>query len=119
MKIPVFTLLFATLLFYSCLPLLSSSDVTAIADDPTIIYDTDPTVTITPLPTPTPTPKPTPGSPLIFGNNDLGETISQFDISTLATMVITVLGVVWGFVILVTVIKKVIEKKLKVVNASK
>jgi hypothetical protein len=113
MKIPFFVLMFATLLFCSSLPLLSSSDADAIADDPPIVYDTDPTVIATPTPTPTPTHKPTPGSPLIFGSNDLGETISQFNISILATMVMTILGVIWGIVILATVMKKLIEKKLK------
>jgi hypothetical protein len=119
MKTPFIILMFASLLFCSSLPLLSSSDTNAMADAPVIVYDTDPTVTTTPIPTPTPTHKPTPGSPLIFGSNDLGETISQFNISILATMVLIVLGAVWGIVILVTIMKKLIEKKLRLVKASR
>jgi hypothetical protein len=113
MKITFFVLLFAATLFCSSLPYLISSNANALADDPIIIFETDPTVTATPIPTPTPTPKPTPGSPLIFGSKDLGETISQFDISVLAKIAVIVLGLVWGITILVTIIRNVIGKKLK------
>ncbi|MCW4000790.1 MAG: hypothetical protein NWE93_11170 [Candidatus Bathyarchaeota archaeon] len=67
--------------------------------------------TATPDPTPTPTPVIDPGSPLSVGGSSLEEALSQFDIFSLATMVLVVLGVVWAIVILVTIVKGLDREK--------
>lgn len=80
----------------------------ACADEPLPVDES--MQTASPIPaTPTPTPKIMPGSPLIFGSEDLGEAISQFDIFVIAEIVLIVLGIVWAIVISVAVIKKLKE----------
>jgi hypothetical protein len=58
-----------------------------------------------------------PGSPLSLGGSTFAETISQFDITNIAKMVIVVLGVIWLIVILVSVERKYTKKDDKDNNA--
>jgi hypothetical protein len=67
---------------------------------PTPLPTATPTPTPSPIPTPIPTPKIMPGSPLSLGGATFAETISQFDITNLAKLVLVALGVIWVIVIL-------------------
>jgi hypothetical protein len=88
---------------------------------PTATPSTPPSPTPTPSPTPVPTPSPTPkimpGSPLSLGGSTFAETISQFDITNIAKMVLAVLGAIWLIVILVSVERKYTKKDDKDNNA--
>jgi hypothetical protein len=72
-----------------------------------------PTATPTPPPTPNPTPKIVPGSPLSLGGVTFAETISQFDLMSLAKLVLVTLGIIWVIVILVYVEKEFGNKENK------
>lgn len=62
--------------------------------------------TVTPIPTLLPTPGIDPGSPVSIGGASLEEELAQFDIISLAKMVLVILGVIWGIIILVTVVRR-------------
>jgi hypothetical protein len=72
-----------------------------------------PEPTATPLPTPTPTPKIVPGSPLSVGSSTLEELLFQLDILGVAQVVMVGLGLMWFFIISVTVAKKLFDKMTK------
>jgi parallel beta-helix repeat protein len=72
-----------------------------------------PTPTPTPIPTPSPTPKIMPGSPLSMGGSTFEEALSQFDLTSLAELVLIGLGVVWVVVILFYVDREFVHKNHK------
>ncbi len=59
--------------------------------------------TPTSVPTPCPTPKNMPGSPLSMGDVSFDEALSRFDITSIAELVLLILGIIWVAVILVSV----------------
>ena len=80
---------------------------------PTPLPTATPTPTPSPVPTPIPTPKIMPGSPLSLGGATFAETISQFDITNLAKLVLVALGVIWVVVILFYVDREFAHKGSK------
>jgi hypothetical protein len=73
--------------------------------------DAEPTVFTDP--TPTPTPCIDPGSPLSAGGTSFEETLAQFDIISLAEMVLVGLGVMWVIIILVAIVRRLDKDEKK------
>lgn len=84
-----------------------------VTPTPTPLPTATPTPSPTPIPTPSPTPKIMPGSPLSLGGSTFAETISQFDITNLAKLVLVALGIMWVIVILFYVDREFAHKDHK------